>query len=76
MKRVIKMTLGNRIRNRREELKLTQEELAEKTQLRQNYISRVECDKFEPTATVIVVLAKALMMSADELLGMNDKKAG
>ncbi len=66
------MTLGNRIKNRREEMKLTQEELAERTQLRQNYISRVECDKFEPTATVITVLAKALAMSADELLGMNE----
>lgn len=71
------MTFGQKVKNRREELKLTQEELAEKTQLRQNYISRVECNKFNPTATVIVVLAKALEISADELLGMNDaKKAG
>ena len=66
------MTLGNRIRNRREELGFTQIELAKKAKLHQGYISRVECDKFEPTATVIMVLAKALAMSADELLGMNE----
>ncbi len=71
------MTLGNRIRNRREELGLTQNEIAEKTHLRQNYISRLENDKFEPTATVIVLLAKALNMPVGELLGINDiKKAG
>ena len=71
------MTLGNRIRNRREELGFTQIELAKKTKLHQGYISRVERDKFEPTATVIMVLAEALSMSADELLGMNDiRKAG
>lgn len=40
------MTLGNKIRNRREELGLTQPELAEKTKLTQGYISRVENDKF------------------------------
>lgn len=71
------MTLGNRIRNRREELRLTQNEIAERTQLRQNYISRIENDKFEPTATVIVLLAKALDMPVGELLGISDtKKAG
>lgn len=74
---MILMTFGQKVKNRRKELGMTQEELAERTQLRQNYISRVECNKFEPTATVIVVLAKALSMSADELLGMNDiRKAG
>ena len=74
---MIFMTFGQKVKNRRKELGMTQEELAERTQLRQNYISRVECNKFEPTATVIMVLAKALTISADELLGMNDvKKAG
>lgn len=66
------MTLGNRIRNRREELKLTQNELAERTHLRQNYISRLENDKFEPTATVIILLAKALKLPIEELLGVNE----
>ncbi|MDE6780868.1 MAG: helix-turn-helix transcriptional regulator [Ruminococcus sp.] len=68
------MTLGNRIRTRRERLGLTQNEIAEMTQLRQNYISRIENDKFEPTATVVVLLAKALDMPVGELLGINNKK--
>lgn len=66
------MTLGNRIRTRREELKLTQNELAKRTHLRQNYISRLENDKFEPTATVIILLAKTLKLPIEELLGVNE----
>ncbi len=68
------MTLGNRIENRRKEMKLTQEELAEKTELSQGYISQLEKSRFDPTAPVIVKLAVALMMSTDELLGINDVK--
>ena len=68
------MTLRNRIRNRREEMKLTQVELAEKTELSQGYISQLEKNGFDPTAPVIVKLAVALEVSADELLGMNEKK--
>lgn len=70
--RAVFMTLGQKLKKRREELGFTQPELAEKTNLKQNYISRVENNKFEPTATAIVTLAKALGMSADELLGMNE----
>lgn len=70
------MTLGNRIKNRRKELKLTQVELGEKAELSQGYISQLEKNGFDPTAPVIIALAKSLEISADELLGMNDKKAG
>ncbi|MDE5765458.1 MAG: helix-turn-helix domain-containing protein [Ruminococcus sp.] len=71
------MTLGNRIRNRREELKLTQEEFALKAGISQPYLSQLEKGAFDPTAPVIVRLAVALTMSADELLGINDvKKVG
>ncbi len=68
------MTLGNRVENRRKEMKLTQEELAEKTELSQGYISQLEKSRFDPTAPVIVRLAVALEVSADELLGINDIK--
>ena len=68
------MTLGNRIRSRREELGLTQPELAEKTLLSQGYISRVESGKHNPTAHVVATFAKALSISADELLGINDER--
>lgn len=59
---------------RRKELGLTQKELASEVKLSQNYLSELEKDKFNPTAPIIVRLAVALTMSADELLGMNDIK--
>ncbi len=68
------MTLGQKIKNRRDELRLTQEELALKAQLSQPYLSQLEKGTFDPTAPMIVRLAVALEMSADELLGMNDVK--
>ena len=54
------MTLGNKIRNRREELGLTQPELAEQTKLTQGYISRVENDKFIPKASTLLIQPKRL----------------
>lgn len=71
------MTLGNRVKERRKELRLTQTELAEKTSLTQTYLSMLERGKFEPTAPTIVSLAVALDLSADELLGISGtKRAG
>ncbi|MDE5883982.1 MAG: helix-turn-helix domain-containing protein [Oscillospiraceae bacterium] len=63
-----------RIRNRREELRLTQRELSERAKLSQAYLSQLEQGKFEPTAPTIIRLARSLLLSADELLGMNEKK--
>ena len=68
------MTLGSRMKIRRKELGLTQKKLASEVKLSQNYLSELEKDKFNPTAPIIVRLAVALTMSADELLGMNDIK--
>lgn len=62
------MTLGNKIRNRREELGLTQIELAEKTKLTQGYISRVEGNAFIPKATTLMVLAISLDLAPNEFL--------
>ncbi|MCM1232855.1 MAG: helix-turn-helix domain-containing protein [Ruminococcus flavefaciens] len=71
------MTLGNKVKERRRELRLTQTELAKKTSLTQTYLSMLERGRFEPTAPTIIRLAVALELSADELLGINDtKKAG
>lgn len=71
------MTTGNRIRILRKKLGLTQEELALKAKLSQPYLSQLEKGTFDPTAPMIVKLAVALEVSADELLGINDtKKAG
>jgi DNA-binding helix-turn-helix protein len=62
------MTLGNRIRSRREELGLTQVELAEKTRLTQGSISRIEGDELTPKATTLIVLAISLDLAPNTFL--------
>lgn len=54
------MTLGNKIRSRREELGLNQVELAEKSKLTQASISRIESGIIAPKATTLIALAIAL----------------
>lgn len=68
------MPIGARIRQRREALGLTQRELADRTQMRQNIISRLEHgDTPNPGADVIRRLARALGVTADWLIGMYDE---
>lgn len=69
------MTLGQKVKNRRKELGLTQLEFAEKIQTGQSYVSRLEGDGFNPSSQMIVSIAAALEMSIDYLL-LDNKKAG
>lgn len=62
------MTLGNKIRSRREELGLNQIELAKKSRLTQATISRIESDKLMPKATTLIVLAVSLDLAPNEFL--------
>ena len=64
------MTLGNRIKSRREELGMTQIELAESARLSQGHISKTENGSFVPKDSTIIVLAVALRLEPEELLGM------
>lgn len=69
------MELSDRVRCRREELRLTQEELAQ----RMGYKSRVSINKIEngrPVSQKIIVrLAEALDVSVPYLMGWNEKPA-
>lgn len=69
------MTLGQKIKLRREELGYTQAELARKTQTSQPYISRLEKGDFNPSTQVVVSIAVTLDLSIDYLL-LDDRKAG
>ncbi len=69
------MTLGQKIKHRREELGYAQAELAQKTQTSQPYISRLEKDDFNPSTQMIVNIAVTLDVSIDYLL-LDDRKAG
>ena len=68
------MTLGNKIINHREELKLTQQELAQRSRLSQGYISRVEKDLFVPKATTLLALALSLELPYNAFLKYSDEK--
>ncbi len=68
------MTLGQKVKLRREELGYTQKELAKRTQTSQPYISRLEKDDFNPSTQMIVSIAVTLGVSIDYLL-LEDKQA-
>lgn len=68
------MTLGNKIISRREELGLTQQELAQRSRLSQGYISRVEKDAFVPKATTLLALALSLELPYNEFLEYSNEK--
>ena len=68
------MTLGQKVKLRREELGYTQKELAKRTQTSQPYISRLEKDDFNSSTQMIVSIAVTLGVSTDYLL-LEDKQA-
>jgi transcriptional regulator with XRE-family HTH domain len=67
-------TLGQRIARLRKERGLSQQQLAEETGLIQVVISDYEHDKLRLHAEVVIRLAKALEMGADDLLGLKPSK--
>ncbi len=60
--------LGQRIGNLRSRKGLSQEELSEKLGLSREYVSLVETNKRNLSVTVLVDIANALGVSADDLL--------
>lgn len=62
------MSLGQRIRQKREALKLTQEQLAKKSGLTSQYISIIEQDKRSPSLSALARLAEELGVTLDYLV--------
>lgn len=69
------MTLGYKIKSRREELGMSQGELAEKAYVTQASISQIESGKYTPTSPRLVTIAHALKLPPAELLKMG-RRAG
>jgi transcriptional regulator with XRE-family HTH domain len=68
------MTLGERLRKRREELGLSQQELARRVKTRQATISDMERGTLKnPGVVLIRRLARALGVTADWLIGMYEE---
>lgn len=66
-------TIGSRVVWKREQLGLTQADLARRMDVAQGIISRLEHDKIkEPGITFVRSLARALGVTADWLIGMYD----
>lgn len=59
--------VGQEIRQRRESLKMTQAELAERAGIPQSHVSRLECGKHAPTFVTIERVAKALKTTPAKL---------
>ncbi len=64
------MTLGDKIRQLREERGLSQEELAERLDVSRQTVSNWENDKATPDAIKLGVLCRTFGVSADELLAL------
>ena len=62
------MSIGKRIRKRRQELKLTQENLASALGLTPQHISGIEQDKRNPSLSSLAKLAEELGITVDYLV--------
>lgn len=62
--------LGKRLRQLREQKRLSQEELAFKAKLSVYYISRIERGKANPSLETVFSLAKAIGISASSLIDL------
>ena len=64
------LTLGEKLRNLREDRDLNQTELGKALSMTQRKISYIECGKFEPSVGDIVAFCRFYQVSADYLLGI------
>lgn len=67
-----KKTLGERIREQRILMKMTQEELAEALHIKKSTVSMYENDKVDIKGSILVELSRALKTSPNYLLGIED----
>ena len=64
------ITLGEKIRNLREDRDLNQTQLGAAVNMTQRKISYIECGKFEPSIEDIIAFCHYFKVSADYLLGI------
>lgn len=64
------LSLGEKIRNLREDRDLNQTQLGFAVSMTQRKISYIECGKFEPSVEDIIAFCHFFKVSADYLLGI------
>lgn len=67
---------GTRIKEVREDRKLTQEQLAEMLNVTTKHLSKIETGLRGPSVQLLISLAEKLDVSADYLLGLNIERKG
>ena len=67
---IMEKTIGEKVRDLREDMDLTQTELGEKLQMTQRKISYIECNVYEPNIYDIISFCKFFNLSADYFLGL------
>jgi transcriptional regulator with XRE-family HTH domain len=68
--------MGNRLKDRRNELGMTQEQLADRVGIHKGRVSQYERNLIEPGAAILSKIAEQLNVSADYLLGLSDQPTG
>jgi len=66
----MELTIGEKIKNLREDNNLTQVMLGKKLNMTQRKISYIENNQFEPSIQDIIEICKFFNVSADYLLGL------
>lgn len=66
------MTFSKRLRSLRNQLKLTQEELSQKTMISTSTISLYESGNREPTIQNLITFSNFFKVSIDYLVGLSD----
>ena len=67
----MKLTFGEKIKNLREDMDLSQAELGEKINITQRKLSYIENNKYEPSLRDIKEICLFFNISADYLLGLS-----
>ena len=70
----MKLSFGEKLRLLREDKEINQTKLAQATNMTQRKVSYLECGKYEPSISDIVVLCRYFNVSADYLLGLSNRK--
>ncbi len=61
------INLGKNIKKRRKELKLSQQELADKLELSLNFVGKIEVAFSKPSLDTVIKIAKVLDISVSDL---------
>ena len=68
------MNLGNKIKERRKLLQLTQQELANRCELTKGYISQLESDSVSPSLETLEIILEVLGTNLSDFFKENDNK--